>query len=678
MIWPILFPTWREAWLRSDGTPQLLQEAETLLVRRGNGNHRFPRLSDAALQHAEDAAAAMGLWLQGKGPPAEVGPVDKVARAIYEQAWAVLRPSSWPRWLLLEEAFRDSSETGDLHFAALALRTMCEEIERQRLLDIDQSRFVQLAFSNLPEDQEQFARILESARSSIAPFEMNLLELPNSSVAGKTCADTELDEARTALNDYVHPNYGSQIVALYPERATAGRILLKAIVAAYRAFFALSWSEQPLKGCSRPVPVQHLSISRAVREVASRVLPNARALVPELEIPSALAWLTEPHDDAMNMLNSPEATKLLNTLPEIVKTANLTIPINGRWAGATPTALLNLALARQSESLLTREFPKGAPPVQDTSRWFSFLSRSIELILLINEVKETTFKSQLVKQLAQRNALGIELCVRSLIEHRATVLVLPTRLGKWWLETAKRFQPGSKLPQSIQELDKTIARVLAGQRNSAEPALPFASREDGQPITVSISLPTLIADAFEETSTLSKRYDLASAVIHGRILRGKDLLKDRSGKEANSACLTGLNVLDWACNSGEQKKYWFPAMQIMMNAKHAAKQVDKLAPKDNRVAHQVMGVYEGKLKRGKDYTGEGTKSTPILFREHLFYYPALHQFLSEMSIEWVGPSPLDHDDHGHLCEIYSGHDRDWWFAIPSSCFQVLMPDGSEV
>jgi hypothetical protein len=267
---PKLFPTWSKAWCGYADIAALLQEAETLLARRSNGNHRYPVLPDATIAQAEDAAEAMRFWLQGKLPPPEVGPTDEVAGSLYEQAWAVLRTSAWPRWLLLELAFRDSSDTGDLHFAALTLRTMCEEIERQRLLDIDPSRFVELAVSNLADDQEQFAEILKCARSSIAPLDQDVLDLPNSEGHDRLRSNAELDNARASLNDYVHPNYGSQVVALYPERATAARILLTAVVVVYRAFFALSWSEQPLRSGSRPVPVQHLSRSRAARDVISR------------------------------------------------------------------------------------------------------------------------------------------------------------------------------------------------------------------------------------------------------------------------------------------------------------------------------------------------------------------------------------------------------------------------
>jgi hypothetical protein len=57
------------------------------------------------------------------------------------------------------------------------------------------------------------------------------------------------------LNDYVHPNYGSRIAALFPERDAAARILLEGIIAAYEEFLALSWAEKPLTGPSIPLDV---------------------------------------------------------------------------------------------------------------------------------------------------------------------------------------------------------------------------------------------------------------------------------------------------------------------------------------------------------------------------------------------------------------------------------------
>jgi hypothetical protein len=355
----------------------------------------------------------------------------------------------------------------------------------------------------------------------------------------------------------------------------------------------------------------------------------------------------------MGILKSPRATELLNTLPEAAKT------------GAAPNALFSLVLARQSEFLLTQEFPGGAPPVQETNRWFSFLSRAIELMLLVNEIKESSFKSQLVRQLAQGNPLAIDLCVRSLIEHRATVAVLPQRLASKWIKAARSFQPGANLPSSIQAMDDVIAKLLSGRRKSVEPLLPFATREDGKPIVGAISLPTLIADAFEKSSAISKGYNIASAAIHGRIDRGKELLRDRSGSAATKACLTGLIILDWICHIGGQKEYWYPAMRIMIDAKHAARQSNKIDGQDRRKVRQLMGLYEGNLRPGKDYTGDGTKVSPIVFGEHLLYFSAVRHFLEQMKTELLGPPMLDQDDCDRLCERYAGQARDWWFAIPN-------------
>jgi hypothetical protein len=673
MISSKLFPTWRESWCQHAEIATLFHDAEALLRRRNNGNHKYPVPPESVFPRADDAVVAIRDWVNRNLSLTSGAPPEKAATAIYDRAWPLLRAAAWPRWLLLEYAFRDASNSGDLHFAALLLRTMCEEIERLHLLDVDRLMFVSLAGSTVPQDRDRFAKLLDVARSSIVPLTRAAFDLPSAEDRSERPArNVELDRVRASLNDYVHPNYGSQVVALYPERTTVAVILLTAVVAVYRSFFALSWSEQKLKGSSRPVPTQHLSQSRAARDVVSRVLPGARGLLRELEIPSALDWLTQPHDAAMSALRSPEATALFNTLPDAAKNANLTIAGGGPWNGATPNALLNLALARRSESLLTREFPNGAPPVQEIDRWFSFLSRAIELILLVNEVKEASFKTQLVTQLAQGNALAIELCVRSLIEQRATVAALPDRLTRKWIEAARRFQTGGNLPQSIENMDNTIAKLLAGRRDSKEPLLPFATREDGKPITVSISLPTLIADAFEGAPAISKNYDLASAAIHGRIQRGKDLLRDRLGNETARACVTGLNILDWICNIDEQKKYWHPALQIMMSAKHAALQSRNVASGEGRKARQVMGQYEGGFKANRDYAGEGTKAAPILFRTHLPYYSATRHFLDQMHIQPTGPSVLDRDDQGGLCDRYTAEAREWWFAIPSSCFELLL------
>lgn len=656
-----LFPVWREAWCSATDIPRLLQGAEELLARRSKGNQRFPIVPDTAVERNSIVADAMGRWLQGEPPPPSVRPAGEVAKALYDQAWAVLRPAAWPRWLLLEHAFEDASETGDLHFAALILRTMCEELERLRLLDLDQFQFVEMATSENPDERRSFLEVLACARACLKPLEIDFLDPPKSERgADEPHRDGELEKARSSLNDYIHPNYGSHVAALYPERDTAGRILLNAAVVAYREFFKLSWSEEPLRGASRPVPVQHLSWSRAAREVVSQSLPAAREIMPALAIPQVLDWLTKPSDPAIDFLASPAAAPLVDLLPEALKSWDVAAGPQGQ--PVAPAALLYLASARRSEALFTEEFPNGAPPVKEIDRWLSFLSRSVELLTLLNAVKEETFKRQLIRQLAQANPLAIDICVRSLIEHRATVTILPGRLARKWVEAARRFQPGAGLPPAIKQMDDAIAKLLAGQRNSAETLMPFAIREDGTPIPPSFSLSSLIGEAFEKGSLHAQAYAFSSATIHARATRGVELLIDRAGKSARRSRLSGLNILDWVCDQRQRKEYLFPALQIVFIAQHAARHIGGGAGQDLKKARQAMGHYEGNLKPGKDYTGDGTRASSIVFREHLLYYVALKRFLDQMNIE---PDRLQiaSNDRGRWCEIYMGQGREWWFEV---------------
>jgi hypothetical protein len=116
-----------------------------------------------------------------------------------------------------------------------------------------------------------------------------------------------LQSAKQALNDYVHPNYGSHTAALFPERATAARILLEGLIAAYEEFFALSWAEQPLTGPGTPLDVAPLkSWPQTVRRFTKKVVPQVKnqtlcaiesgQAVSEVQNVgdghSAVAWLT--------------------------------------------------------------------------------------------------------------------------------------------------------------------------------------------------------------------------------------------------------------------------------------------------------------------------------------------------------------------------------------------------
>ena len=192
------------------------------------------------------ALEAIRPWTDGE-PPADISAHPLIATRLYAAVAPALRAAAWPRWLLLERTFLDGSNTGDLLFSALAIRTMCEEVQRLHSLDLDAAEIRKLAAS---EDSRDYARImlfLRMARANLdAPKDPRNFDPTSWSDLDCTATSSpQLQTARQALNDYVHPNCGSHIGALFPERAAAARVLLEGIIAAYDEFFALSWAEQP-------------------------------------------------------------------------------------------------------------------------------------------------------------------------------------------------------------------------------------------------------------------------------------------------------------------------------------------------------------------------------------------------------------------------------------------------
>ena len=146
----LLFPLWRDLWAGLEDVPDLLALAENALARRMRGNRPIVR-PEPFNPSDEWLAAVVCHWATTKvTPPADPAKRVEVARHLHSTYEPALQAVRWPRWLLLERAFLDSSATGDLLFAASVLRTMCEEVQRLRALDAPQTVFfgcVDLSFS---------------------------------------------------------------------------------------------------------------------------------------------------------------------------------------------------------------------------------------------------------------------------------------------------------------------------------------------------------------------------------------------------------------------------------------------------------------------------------------------------------------------------------------------------
>jgi hypothetical protein len=166
MTTPTAFPTWRTAWMALDGIAPLLANVDALLRRRARGNHLLPKwdVTLTAELRAGLELEELRRWTDGE-PPADVSRRPLIATSLYAAVAPALRAAAWPRWLFLERAFFDGSNTGDLLFSALAIRTMCEEVQRLRCLDLDAAKIGELAASQDATDDARLMLFLRIRRA---------------------------------------------------------------------------------------------------------------------------------------------------------------------------------------------------------------------------------------------------------------------------------------------------------------------------------------------------------------------------------------------------------------------------------------------------------------------------------------------------------------------------------
>jgi hypothetical protein len=618
---------------------------------------------------------ALREWAEGK-PPRDPATRPEIVRRIQAIVHPALRAAVWPRWLFLERAFLDASATGDLLFAALVLRTMCEEVQRLHALDLSADQLASLAGSSVAADHERPKLFLLVAWTSLAdlPQDMVLDSKDWPTLKLMATAMPRLERARATLNSYVHPNYGSHITALFPERASAARLLLEAVVALYEAFFALSWAEQPVAGRSIPTGIGTLeSWPRSVRRLQSHTLPEVRrtaanpALAEVMKAPALIEWLTAKRDDLVDMLRDPAIAPLVNELPRRSTggAAGNEVSKYRMWEGARAIDVLHLASARRVEQLLAGEFSSGAPDPSDQIPWLRFNASSLQLAILIDQVKAAAFKTQLVRQVAQGNSVGALLCVRSLIEHRALAVWVPQKLGISLDALAGDLRAATPLPEIAADVEQPLANFLAAQaKGSKEEHRSWVTVEHGGVRTAWLNLSKIVETAFPVDDRFRTLYALASAAMHGRYGRGRDLMLN-SAEVATQARLVGLLVLERLCNRDEEMDHFSAALAQSMRLEHAAAFGGTSAATTDVMAQQAFGLVGGTLLHGIDYSGEGTAESPFCISTHLQFHKTSYALLEQLGVDVTTcPRVLDHDTAGRLCDRWRPPARDYWFQAP--------------
>ena len=477
----IAFPTWRSHWTCLDGLPELLTEADAILRRRADGNRAIPSLSHP--KGNEDfmrAVLDLRAWAGGN-PPTDTAARPQIAREIHALVRPALEAAAWARWLLLERAFLDGSMTGDLLFAALALRTMCEEVQVLHALDLNAGQLAYLASRGEGVDRERLKLFFSFARASLDALPVDTVlygkDWPSLSFIRQRMLD--LESARQKLNVYVHPNYGNHIAALFPERTAAARLLVQTMIVVYKRFFELSWSEKPISGQDASIDIiDRESWPRTVTRFKSETLLALQTAAKDpvlrsvMGLPVTRKWLASDRDDLCELLTEMEGEAPVDGLPRrtgSTSTGGGTPDSYNLWEGSRAQDVLTLAIARQAELRLSAEFPSGAPDNTDQIRWLRFNARSLEVAMMLGQVKEAAFRTQLLRQITVGNTLGILLCVRSLIEIRAFSVWVAREFGLSLGNLAARLQVKNPLPsRDAKSLDECLATFLAFQGKDRE------------------------------------------------------------------------------------------------------------------------------------------------------------------------------------------------------------------
>jgi hypothetical protein len=414
-----------------------------------------------------------------------------------------------------------------------------------------------------------------------------------------------------ALNDYIHPNYGSHILSLYPESAEGSRIILIAVEKILGAFLKLTWANDPQQSSGVPIGFPYVAgFRKIVWRLKSRTMKNIRShaktrySIPEFAPDSFVSWLSSDDSVYLEALHSSELREVLTPLRDAVAGP----PTEDRWRLSNSKLVFELAIARRGEQLLRDAFPGGSPSDQTSGEWFLFAAQSFELLIMMTALKIELFRVQMVRQIVDQNLIGIAACMRSILEHFAISEWLLDRLSGQWEELQKKTQSTGSVPVSATEkFDGELARFLSGTMGTAEHAAPWAELKPG------INVTSAVASAFKNADLLQSEYDFSSAALHGRLMRSLELCLPNKDFVDNIV-FRGVRCLEWLCSRDLKGDHLRQSLQIWSYLKNVARVVSEHDQLQRHTLVQAVGAVT-KLKPVRDYSGSGSsESDPIIFR----------------------------------------------------------------
>lgn len=562
---------------------------------------------------------------------------------LHQKIEPLLLACVWPRWLLLEEALDHATTSGDLHLAALVLRTQIEELDALNAV----AELFELG-KKTPFDSEAVAEKIRFLQSRVLPrLELKKSEELTDQASDKEIADKRHESLNLAFNqlsEYVHPNYGSHILSVRPHSIEAATIVADAFIVIYEAFFQLPWvkndnynhicfsplnqtsSNDPfsiLADVTLPILKKIYSVEMGYREAGEVDWKDAEGAFRhfancESNWESALgtppSWPTDV--EAIKALRESQLSPSL--WPESLKTTS----------GQNRYSFLvqqELRLAQAANSL---PIPNGS---YEGNEQLSILVSSLSFSINVIEHKMWSMARQSARLVNADSVLGMALLVRSMLEHHALAFELGEKLTKAINEVEKSAPNSGKISKLFTNAEKQLARVLAGSSNLSGATSEWRHlwRESiKKPYNILTPLGTMNS---KQPGVLSL-YGFLSHVAHGTIATGGDLLGGggegwKSGHKKILAQLTLM--LSTLCGIEAMKDRQVASMLT-------GSWLDSLREESTDLGESIKAtrILEGqKLKFGRDIFGVGTKDDPYRFREGLDYHRSFYHYLSQEGLK---------------------------------------------
>lgn len=621
-----LFPTWKHVWSEHDQKFTLsIERLESLLAKR---NRTLPMQSKGDLtSYVTDLKKFTVLYDEGQ-PDDHLGPREDRRRllAILRRLVPLIRAGMWVRWLDIEKGLSLTLQQENLLGTALLARTLAEESLRAIELSRDCNQLLGHD-TNERIKSEDLYKIADRFHTWALPrTRQRTLDQVKQKAASVSIdsIDSEIDEARAKLNDYVHPNYGSHRAAYDPTETNAAITVIDAVTTIYDRYFLEPWLEPRSAKKGRP--------GASLSAITDNLLAEG--------IESVVIGAKRYHDINSDALESG-AKRLLETRND-TKTEIVVSLYNDKNLDLTPTKTLCESLGKRWPARLTEEFIIQLPfPINSSETlllWNGVVTAisqldqhandatveqrvlsGIESLYAITALKENILIQTLPLLLMQGLVVSCSVLVRSLLEHHAVAVWVKDRVNK---QVESVLKNGKKC--EINQIEEVLSRALVGTKSTAE---PISSIKDAWEQSFGQLAINLVTTVQRLDQPLQFEYDLLSQTIHGYTMTGCDMMGAGGEEVVSHGLARDLSVIGMLSNDDTAVSR-APFLSYLRFGE-IAKQVRQGTQLSEAVKQVAMPQ---KLKRGRDYSGDGSQDSPHKFRDGLVYWDAFYKYCDDHSI----------------------------------------------